>query len=288
MVRIGAGLKEARENQDISLLQVEEATKINRRYLEALEADEFQELPGSVYAVGFLKNYARFLGFSPDEISLMVDRMKENMGVDVTKPIIKTNNSGKTNNDGKIKDNGNFVDYGNGKNGKRRKNLPGRSFIRWSDWKLLLGGALIVGAIFAIVSVYQAMETKKILDPTDPAAVSAGSEESQPGESTVANNPTVEDLNANPAAAPENNQSSAAPVNLKLVVQKDECWIRIVADSKEVLNEILKAGDSREFNAEESIFVHLGNAGTVEAFQNGQSIGYLGKWGQTVKKEFRQ
>ncbi len=281
MLQIGARLREAREKQNISLLQVEDATKINKRYLEALEADEFQELPGSVYAVGFLKNYARFLEFSPTEISLMVDGMKENMGERVAKPAIKTSNNS---NNGKTND--------NGKNGKRRTNLPGRSFLRWSDCKLLLGGVLIIGAIFALISVYQAMETKKILDPTAPATVSEGSEESQPGEypvgETVINNPTTEDLNANPAAVPAADPASSAPINLKLVVKKDECWIRIVADSKEVLNDILKAGDSREFNAKESIQVHLGNAGAVEFFQNGQSIGYLGKWGQTVKQEFRQ
>lgn len=282
MLQIGARLREVREKQNISLLQVEDATKINKRYLEALEADEFQELPGSVYAVGFLKNYARFLEFSPAEISLMVDGMKENMGVGSAKPVIQTNNNG--NND-TTNDNGK-----NANNGKRRTNLPGRSFFRWSDWKLLLGGILIVGAIFALISAYQAMETKKFWDPIVPAVVpeeQGDQGESQPGEPTVINNPTVEDF-TNPTGVPENAQVSTAPINLKLVVQKDECWIRIVADSKEVLNRILKAGDSREFNAEESIQVHLGNAGTVEFFQNGQSIGYLGKWGQVVKKEFRQ
>lgn len=264
MVLNGAGLREAREKQNITLLQVEDATKINRRYLEALEADDFQELPGSVYAVGFLKNYARFLGFGPAEIDLMVSQMKEKMGgsPNAAKPAAKNNN-----------------------NGKRRTNLPGRSLFQWSDWRLWAGGLLIVGAIFASIFAYKALETNGTPEPAVPMPFSEGSGELPTGDSppslAIPENPGADPVPAAPLAVED-------PVNLKLIVQRDECWIRIVADSKEVLNAILKAGDSREFNAQESIQVHLGNAGTVEFFQNGQSIGYLGKWGQVVKREFRE
>lgn len=44
---------------------MEEQTKIRRKYLVALEDENFDLLPGRVYVKGFLKNYAAFLGLNP-------------------------------------------------------------------------------------------------------------------------------------------------------------------------------------------------------------------------------
>ncbi|MDD3653503.1 MAG: DUF4115 domain-containing protein [Desulfotomaculaceae bacterium] len=65
---IGRKLKEARENRGITLEDVERETKIRRKYLHALEEEQFQILPGSVYAKAFLKTYASFLRLDASEI----------------------------------------------------------------------------------------------------------------------------------------------------------------------------------------------------------------------------
>ncbi len=65
---LGAELRAARENRDLSLAQVEKQTRIRIHYLAALEADEYAELPSAVQARGFLRNYARFLGLDADNL----------------------------------------------------------------------------------------------------------------------------------------------------------------------------------------------------------------------------
>lgn len=65
---IGALLRERREALGASLAEVEAATKIRQKYLSALEADEWQVLPGEVVGRGFLRNYAGYLGLEPTEI----------------------------------------------------------------------------------------------------------------------------------------------------------------------------------------------------------------------------
>lgn len=65
---LGETLKEARESKGLSLDLVEEETKIRRKYLAALEEDEFGLLPGRVYVKAFLRTYARFLGLDGDEL----------------------------------------------------------------------------------------------------------------------------------------------------------------------------------------------------------------------------
>jgi cytoskeleton protein RodZ len=64
---LGKRLREAREGRGLSLVQVQAATRIRRTFLEALEEEHFDQLPGDVYARGFIRNYARFLGLDPEE-----------------------------------------------------------------------------------------------------------------------------------------------------------------------------------------------------------------------------
>jgi transcriptional regulator with XRE-family HTH domain len=62
LVHIGRSLREARQSRGLSLDDVERATKIRARHLEALEAERFDLLPGGAYTRGFLRSYTDFLG----------------------------------------------------------------------------------------------------------------------------------------------------------------------------------------------------------------------------------
>ncbi|MBQ2004825.1 MAG: helix-turn-helix domain-containing protein, partial [Peptococcaceae bacterium] len=66
-------LKKEREAQKITLEQVEETTKIRRKYLEAIEREAFEVLPGEVYVKGFVATYLKYLGIKnrPDIVELM-------------------------------------------------------------------------------------------------------------------------------------------------------------------------------------------------------------------------
>jgi cytoskeleton protein RodZ len=64
----GEWLKRQRELREISLREVSDTTKINLRYLVALEENRFSTLPAPVFARGFLREYARYVGLDPDEV----------------------------------------------------------------------------------------------------------------------------------------------------------------------------------------------------------------------------
>lgn len=66
MFEIGSSLREARERRGVQLGDVERQTRIRTRYLRALEEDRFDVLPGQVYAKGFLRTYADYLGLDAD------------------------------------------------------------------------------------------------------------------------------------------------------------------------------------------------------------------------------
>ncbi|MFQ5774847.1 MAG: RodZ domain-containing protein [Kiloniellaceae bacterium] len=71
---VSAALRRAREAHGQDLRTVAQVLRIRQAYLEALEAGEFDRLPGTTYALGFLRTYAEFLGLDGHEI---VDRFKE-------------------------------------------------------------------------------------------------------------------------------------------------------------------------------------------------------------------
>src|SRR2546426_5757408 len=62
MASFGETLKRERELREISLRQISEATKINIRYLEALEENRFDALPGGLFNKGFIRAYSTFIG----------------------------------------------------------------------------------------------------------------------------------------------------------------------------------------------------------------------------------
>ena len=72
--RTGDVLRQARTERGISLADVEQDIRINRGYLEALENARFDLLPAPVYARGFMRSYARYLGLDPDEALRAVPR----------------------------------------------------------------------------------------------------------------------------------------------------------------------------------------------------------------------
>ncbi len=65
---IGNYLKREREAREISLQEISQKTKISVEFLKAIENNEFDKLPAEVFTIGFIRNYARYLGLNDDEV----------------------------------------------------------------------------------------------------------------------------------------------------------------------------------------------------------------------------
>jgi cytoskeletal protein RodZ len=65
---LGQLLRNARIERKISLDELQEVTKIRKRYLEAIEEGNYKVLPGSFYVRAFIKSYAETVGLDPNEV----------------------------------------------------------------------------------------------------------------------------------------------------------------------------------------------------------------------------
>ncbi|MCR8656326.1 helix-turn-helix domain-containing protein [Paenibacillus endoradicis] len=68
MSELGEVLKKARLEKKMSLEEIQDVTKIRKRYLEALESGDYNVLPGKFYIRAFIKNYAEAVGLDSEEV----------------------------------------------------------------------------------------------------------------------------------------------------------------------------------------------------------------------------
>ncbi|MCA1950660.1 MAG: helix-turn-helix domain-containing protein, partial [Treponema sp.] len=71
MESIGEKLRSAREAKGITFDQIYRDTNIPKKYLEALEAEDFAQFPGDTYLLGFMRSYGDYLGLDTKELVAM-------------------------------------------------------------------------------------------------------------------------------------------------------------------------------------------------------------------------
>ncbi len=77
MESIGSFLKRRREELGLTLEEIAQNTKINQKYLEAIEQDRFDLLPANVYGKIFVSSYAHQLGVTPQELEPKLELIEE-------------------------------------------------------------------------------------------------------------------------------------------------------------------------------------------------------------------
>jgi transcriptional regulator with XRE-family HTH domain len=69
---LGSLLRQKRESLGLTLERVEGSTRIHVKHLQAIESDDLSSIPSVTQARGFIRNYAAFLGMSPEEIAAQI------------------------------------------------------------------------------------------------------------------------------------------------------------------------------------------------------------------------
>jgi transcriptional regulator with XRE-family HTH domain len=248
-VSIGGQLLQTRKEKGISLAAAEEATKIRTRFLEAMENDRFNLLPGRVYAKAFLRIYARFLDLDEAQLAAEFDSLYGTEPTPAAKP----------------------------QRIKKRRSISSR-------YRTLFLVLVVVGLLFAFNGIYEVVyggageRGPSVEEDRQLPVVNL-----KPGELVKDAGP--QDGHTGLPLADQRQQASEG-LNITLNVTSDRCWMRVVADGETAFEGELRAGDTRSFPAQSSVQLRLGNAGVVEVSHNGQNLGYLGGIGQIVTREF--
>lgn len=239
----GDWLRRQREMREITLRDIADRTKISLRYLEAMEADRFDLLPAPIFAKGFLREYARYVGLSPDDVvnHYLSVHHPEELPADPKE-------------DTKVRSRPKQVD-------------PGQPLVRrnWS-YGLVLAVAGLVLLVLVAVAAYFADQRRE-----EPAKAAQAPPIAAPPQA-----PAVQPTPAPAAPTP------GAPIEVSLDFTKD-CWVEAVIDGKNRFSELRVQGEALQLEAEQSIVLTLGNAGAVDVQVNGYPLELDRKDGDVVR-----
>ncbi len=242
----GEHLKREREMRGVSLDEISSATRISTRFLEALEREQWDRLPGGVFNRGFVRAVARFLGLDEEtlvaEYALAINaRPEPAVWAAAAAPPLAT--------------------------ARRKVHIGGRSrAFPWRAAALLL--ALAGGGWFAwhryapLVTAWR----KPVPEPASPAQRQSPSAARLP-EASPGTSGTQAD--------------AAEPATLELKIETTRpTLVSVIADGKSVFEGRMSAGQSRQFRAQEQFQVSAGNSTAVLLELNGQMMAPLGTPGR--------
>jgi cytoskeletal protein RodZ len=274
----GEGLKREREKRGVTLDEIALATKIGTRMLRALEEEKFEQLPGGIFNKGFVRAYARHL--SIDEEQAVADYLA---AAGESRPDKKPEPSKEP-----------FV-----WEAAEERDSPANAVARL-PWSTLALALLLVALGFAIWSFYarHSQDSPTPMGKTQGTS-SAGSEaasnpHSRPGEkaakgSAAASAAKPPGTGAAVLASGQPSEEAAASVAGSFVVlikAREDSWLSISADGKEIMQDTLVAPAERSVAAQREIVVKAGNVGAVEFSFNGRKLPVQGDYGQVKTLNF--
>jgi cytoskeleton protein RodZ len=261
---IGDTLREAREAQGRSLEDAAQAVRARTSQLQDLEDERFDAFGGEVYAKGFLRSYATELGLDPEPL---VDVYRREVGQEVTSPSSNMVVPVKT-------------------GGAPRSTTPPA----WAAWALV-AVVVVAGIVFLGIIGSPAPDTAGDDPPVGTPPASAPSTEDEDNGSESDGDPAEGDA-AEPEPDPEPEpEPEPAPepefdgVEVVLALEADS-WLRVTQDGAVILEEVVDAGETRQYVADSEVIVRFGNAGGVRVQYNGEDIGSAGGSGEVVELRF--
>ena len=251
MPTVGRTLVNERIRQGLDLEDISRIIKLSRRTLQAIEADDFEQLPGTVFARKFVAQYAAALNLDADALAAQFAREQ---APDVPEFLIaKTPPAPRV---PRLSES------------RLRGVLDNNVLSAFTTFILTL--LVCAGAYYA----YQYFRTHRVVTQAPTKVVAPARKAELPPVAVAA--PPVAQPVAQPVAEPE---PSTAKIQADLTAT-EACWVRIVADGKPVFAGVLPAGESKSITADSVATVRAGNAAALSIKLNGKEIPSIGPKGQ--------
>ncbi len=251
---VGEILRRTRMHYGQSLQQIESVLRIRASQLQALETGDHAELPGKVYAIGFVRSYSEYLGLDGDK---MVHLFKTQFGGRQKKPDLS---------------------------------FP----VPASESKLpnifvIAGSIIAVLLLVGFIAYMMFPEGRKNEVPVVPAAMGGAHLNEAPALVAQQTAPAVEPQNA--ASAEQEEQAVPSPIQpiqpkIRVVIEvKEPSWVEIRnASGVAILRQVLKPGDVYMVPDERGLVMATGNAGGLIVKVDDKPMPPLGAQGQIKRK----
>jgi cytoskeleton protein RodZ len=272
--KIGRILEQKRKERGLSLEDVEQATKIRKRYLTGLEREDYAMLPDAVYVRGFLKTYANYLGLDGEDVSRQLKSTRKprrergidyntNPESDFEEPLISPS----------------------GLTGTPKRKIPTSAIVTLIV--ALLALAAVIGTFYVVGRGVQA--SKQGNPPSEESPPRQEQRAVADRERAPEAGPTKEDDSERNASDRERGAEQSVPpdtLQVAIDVRGRPSWILIQTDGTTAYEQIAQPGFSQTFEAEQQLYIKSGDAGAVKVEINGQDVGALGPAYEIVARNY--
>jgi cytoskeleton protein RodZ len=272
--KIGRILEQKRKERGLSLEDVEQATKIRKRYLTGLEREDYAMLPDAVYVRGFLKTYANYLGLDGEDVSRQLKSARKprrergidyntNPESDFEEPLISPS----------------------GLTGTPKRKIPTSAIVTLIV--ALLALAAVIGTFYVVGRGVQA--SKQGNPPSEESPPRQEQRAVSDRERAPEAGPTKGDDSERNAGDRERGAEQSVPpdtLQVAIDVRGRPSWILIQTDGTTAYEQIAQPGFSQTFEAEQQLYIKSGDAGAVKVEINGQDVGALGPAYEIVARNY--
>jgi cytoskeletal protein RodZ len=287
-------LKSVREKKKISIEEIFTKTRIDKKFLTAIEQGNFSIMP-EVYIRAFIKEYSKTIGLNPDEILVKFNMAREGKDFDIPNEKIEDKKSSlkKETINSKIDEAARVelahepTDQSNTKN-------------KMSIY--ILSALLMIIAIFTIYNLFLKDQSDKIITETPFEEIVENKKRDNVEENPKVVNRDNSDLigkiepkkvelikpETTPKINEEEIQSNIESISTgdKLVltlIGNTKSWIRIVSDETNNTEFILDSGMTKIITANERFYLHVGNSGGIKLLLNDKDLNFTGAPGKVRK-----
>ena len=268
---IGEALAEARRKLGKSIKEVELDTKIRGKYIEALERDDFDCLPGEIYCRGFIKTYASYLGLDAEPL------VQQYKGLHVPKDEydISTVSS--------------------------NMRIAQQQRPKWFKPAIVLGVAAVIfvsliawGARVSNISdeqrvVVRDIKTRSTTETTVASATTDTTVKKGAAATSAADGDSSKTTTSSTTATTEKNGKGDGKIDVtvKLTgIQDGGSWVRVTVDGEKAFEGIIEDGKTKLFEGDERVKVRVGNVSALEVMLNGKRQSQLDTVNGIAEKTF--
>jgi cytoskeleton protein RodZ len=261
----GARLKREREQRKITLDDISVSTKIATRFLLALEEEHFDQLPGGVFNKGFVRAYARHLGIDENQaiadfVAATAPSLPESQPQEAPELAAMAVRVPET------------------------RSRRGEGGIPWGLFSVVLLVMAFGFAVWGFHSREKPTGPSVSVPPSVPRETStvAAQKAAPEGTQTASTDTTSQASQSPPAGAAETVTPTAAPAAnaatfLVLIKAREDSWVSITADGKQIIEDTLAAPAEKSIEARNQVVIKAGNVGALDISFNGKKLAPQGR-----------
>ncbi|WP_370567426.1 helix-turn-helix domain-containing protein [Desemzia sp. RIT 804] len=279
MAEVGEKLQEARKAKGYTLDDLQQITKIQKRYLIAIEEGNYNVMPGKFYARAFIKQYADTVGLNGDQL---LEEYDDTVPHTHDEEFVEKVSSSQTRSGNKKQDS--FLE-------KVQDHLPTILIV-------LLVIAIVV-AIYVAVTNSASNNSEDMISVDSSNIVSSensaqedeesSAEESSQSESEESESaPSVELVSSTGSSSVYSISNPEETNTVTLAAQGGDTWVSVEADGEMVEQGLISDGNTLEAEVPagtQSVVMIIGSAPNTTIQLNGQALEYAPEASENVRQE---